>query len=233
VRSALLLLLLWPAIAFGQSVKLPKEVKGQPGAWIVVVPEDKDGGEVKWHTSPTLTRVPIDKLFPDQKAAGVVVQGPTGRHEVWAWCAKGDKASELAVCTVVIGDAPPVPPGPGPGPTPPTPDDPLTKALQAAYAAEADPKKDEHRKALAGLYRAGAEFAARDDVTTWGRLLSAMREAATATGLDGKVPLLRVAVRDHGLSGLPSEAQRPLDAAGRKLAAETFLKVAVALEGVK
>jgi hypothetical protein len=212
---------------------LPKEVRGQPGAWIVVVPEDKDGGDVKWHTSPGLVRVPIDKLFPDQKAAGVVVQGATGRHEVWAWCAKGDKASELAVCTVVIGDAPPVPPGPGPGPTPPTPDDPLTKALQAAYAAEADPKKDEHRKALAGLYRAGAEFAARDDVTTWGRLLSAMREAATATGLDGKVPLLRVAVRDHGLSGLPSEAQRPLDAAGRKLAAETFLKVAVALEGVK
>jgi hypothetical protein len=231
VRSALLLLLLWPAACWGQKVTLPKEVRGQPGAWIVVVPEDKDGGDVKWHTSPGLVRVPIDKLFPDQKAAGVVVQGATGRHEVWAWCAKGDKASELAVCTVVIGDAPPVPPGPGP--TPPTPDDPLTRALQAAYAAEADPKKDEHRKALAGLYRAGAEFANREDVTTWGRLLSAMREAATATGLDGKVPLLRVAVRDHGLSGLPSEAQRPLDAAGRKLAAETFLKVAVALEGVK
>jgi hypothetical protein len=229
LRTALLLLLLWPAALWGQSVKLPKEVKGQPGAWVVVVPEDKDGGEVKWHVGPGLTRVPIDKLFPDQKAAGVVVQGPTGRHEVWAWVAKGDKASELAVCTVVIGDAPP----PGPGPTPPTPDDPLTKALQAAYAAEADPKKDEHRKALAGLYRAGAEFAARDDVTTWGRLLSAMREAATATGLDGKVPLLRVAVRDHGLSGLPSEAQRPLDAAGRKLAADTFTKVAAALEVIR
>lgn len=114
------LFLAWAASACGQSVTLPKEVQGDPGAWIVVVPEAKDGGKVKWHVGPGLTRVPIDRLFPGQEPAGVVVQGPKGRYQVWAWNAKGDVASELAVCTVVIGDAPPGP-NPPPGPDPPQP----------------------------------------------------------------------------------------------------------------
>lgn len=45
-----------------------------------------------------------------------------GRYEVVAWNAKGDVASDLAVCTVVIGGVPPVPPDPGPNPpVPPVP----------------------------------------------------------------------------------------------------------------
>lgn len=86
--------------ARAQSVKLPGEVRGDPGAWIVVVPESKEGGKVKWHVSRGLTLVPIDKLFPGQEAAGVVVQGSTGTYEVWAWSAKGDVASDLAVCKI-------------------------------------------------------------------------------------------------------------------------------------
>lgn len=125
--SALLLLSLPTGLALGQSVTLPKEVRGEPGAWIVVVPEKKDGGRVKWRVGPGLSRVPIDQLFPGQESAGVVVQGQRGTYEVWAWCAKGDVASELAVCRVVIGDVPPVPPGPvppvPPGPVPPIPGD--------------------------------------------------------------------------------------------------------------
>lgn len=122
--SAVLLALLVPAAARAQAVTLPAEVRGDAGAWVVVVPDKKDGGEVKWKVGPGLSVVPIDKLFPGQKAAGVVVQGPRGRYEVWAWCAKGDVASELAVCTVVLGDAPPTPPTP-PGPVPPTPPGPV------------------------------------------------------------------------------------------------------------
>lgn len=113
-------LMVGPCLA--QSVKLPTEVKGEPGAWIVVVPESKEGGDVKWRVSAGLTRVPIEQLFPGQKPAGVVVQASTkGRYEVVAWNAKGDVASDLAVCTVVIGSVPPVPPDPGPTPVPPTP----------------------------------------------------------------------------------------------------------------
>lgn len=116
------LLLSLTGSCWGQSVKLPTEVKGEPGAWIVVVPENKEGGDVKWRVGAGLTRVPIEQLFPGQKPAGIVVQAfAKGRYEVMAWNAKGDVASELAVCTVVIGGVPPVPPDPGPTPVPPVP----------------------------------------------------------------------------------------------------------------
>lgn len=116
-RHALLILFLLAFPLYAQSVKLPAEVKGDPGAWIVVVPESKEGGDVKWKVGPGLTQVPIDKLFPGQKPAGVVVQGKKGVYEVWAWNAKGDAASDLAVCKIIIGDAP----DPGPKPPDPTP----------------------------------------------------------------------------------------------------------------
>lgn len=121
--TSLVLLLLLASPLWSQQVRLPAEVKGEPGAWIVVVPESKDGGEVKFKVGPGLTLVPIDKLFPGQKPAGVVVQGKAGTYEVWAWNAKGDVASDLAVCKVIIGDMPPGP-GPGPGPDPKPPDPP-------------------------------------------------------------------------------------------------------------
>lgn len=114
--GVLLLILLTASQACSQHVTLPKEVKGEPGAWIVIVPDEKDGGEVKWKVSKGLTLVPLDKLFPGKKAAGIVVQAPKGIYEVWAWNAKGDVASELSVCIVNIGNAPT--PGPDPGPDP-------------------------------------------------------------------------------------------------------------------
>lgn len=107
---------------FAQHVKLPAEIKGQVGAWIVIVPESKDGGEPKWKVGPGLSLVPLDRLFPGQKAAGIVVQAAKeGVYEVWAWNAKGDVASDLAVCKVVVGNPPDPGPDPGPGPTPPKP----------------------------------------------------------------------------------------------------------------
>lgn len=135
VLAAALLLLL-PSFASAQSVKLPAEVRGDPGGWVVIVPESKDGGEVKWKVPSGLQLVPLDKLFPGQKSAGIVVSGPKGRYDVWAWNAKGDVASDLAVCTVVIGDSPipPVPPGPTPDPKPdpPKPDPPSPAPIPLA-----------------------------------------------------------------------------------------------------
>lgn len=123
-----------------QSVTLPKEVTGDPGSWVVVVPSAKDGGEVKWKLGFGLTQVRLDLLFPGQKSAGIVVQAPKGRYEVWAWNAKGDVASDLAVCVVVIGDSPPVPPGPiPPGPTPPGPVPPIPPGPQPGVNPFTDP----------------------------------------------------------------------------------------------
>lgn len=128
-RLCLLLLLLWPALCQAQKVVLPAEVRGSPGAWIVLVPESKEGGDVKWKTSSGLTLVPLDKLFPGQKSAGIVVQGDTGSYQVWAWNAKADVPSDLAICNVVIGTptppVPPVPPVPPIPPVPPVPPSPI------------------------------------------------------------------------------------------------------------
>lgn len=153
IRLAVLLVLTWPALCWAQSVKLPQEVKGDPGAWIVVVPESKDGGEVKWKVGKGLTLVPIDRLFPGQKAAGVVVQGPKGRYEVWAWNAKGDVASDLAVTTVVIGEAPD--PGPGPGPDP-GPEPPIT-GKRALIIFESAKQREMPEKQLQILYSADVQ----------------------------------------------------------------------------
>ncbi len=105
------------------SLTLPDTVQGQPGAWVVVVPQAKTGGEVKWRVGPGLTLVDVGTLFPGTKPAGAVVQGPEGQYEVWGHCALGSVATDSQLTKVVIGKpVPPVPPGPvPPGPTPPVP----------------------------------------------------------------------------------------------------------------
>lgn len=119
ITLALSLLLFIAAPLFSQSVKLPAEVKGDPGEWIVIVPEKVDGGDPKWIIPTTLQQVPVDKLFPGGKVNGIVVKGRAGTHTVIAYNAKGDVASDPVKCKVIIGDAPD--PGPDPGPNPPVP----------------------------------------------------------------------------------------------------------------
>jgi hypothetical protein len=143
------------------------------------------------------------------------------------WDAK--KTDEkIGVVTVVVGDIQPAPP-----PPPPTPIDPLVKSIQAAYDSETDPKKLEHKSALAALYRQGAEFARKTDVATWGQLFSVLSQAAKTLGVGGKLPSVQKAIQAELTIHLPTERQRPLDDTGRTTAAETFARVAAALEGVK
>jgi hypothetical protein len=122
-----------PRLAFGQSVTLPAEVRGAPGAWIIVAPEAVDGGQPKWQVDPALQEVRLDLLLPPETIASlrgkVLTCSTPGRFRVLAWNAKGDVASNLAECWVVIVDPrpptpppdPPQPPDPTPGPTPPVP----------------------------------------------------------------------------------------------------------------
>lgn len=120
-----------PRLVLGQSVTLPAEVRGAPGAWIIVAPEAVDGGQPKWQVDPALQEVRLDLLLPPETIAslrGKVLTGNVpGRYRVLAWNAKGDVASDLAECWVVIVDPnppppdPPKPPDPTPGPTPPVP----------------------------------------------------------------------------------------------------------------
>ncbi len=119
--SALLACLLLAAPAQAQKVTLPAEVKAGVGAWVIVAPESLEGGKPKWRADPGLQEVRLDLLLPPETLAqlkGKVYTSPTaGRFRVEAWNAKGDVASEISTCWVVVGEpAPPVPPVP-PGPT--------------------------------------------------------------------------------------------------------------------
>lgn len=121
---AFLLLLAMPLAASAQSVTLPKEVRGAVGSWLIVAPEAIDGGAPEWEWDERLQLVPLDLLLPPEfiaKLKGKVFTATTaGRYQVVAWNAKGDKASKLSRCVVVVGEPGPTPP-PGPGPTPPPP----------------------------------------------------------------------------------------------------------------
>lgn len=113
-----LLLLTATAIAAPPALEVPKEAAGEPSAFIRI--EAKTSGRnVRWVAlDPGLNLFPID-LLRDSKTA-VVTSAKPGRYRLLAVTAMNDEVSEPAVCTVVVGEAPPVPP-PGPGPKPPEP----------------------------------------------------------------------------------------------------------------
>ncbi len=144
MRNALLALLLIASGAQAQSVTLPPEVKAARLQWVIVAPLSIDGGKVKWRLDPQLQEVDLGGLLPPEmkeKLLGKVVTY-TGDQEniklkVEAWNAKGDAASDIAVCWITIGRPDPNPPGPvPPDPIPVPPIDPFTKSVVAAFQTE-------------------------------------------------------------------------------------------------
>ena len=122
------LLLFAPSQLYAQSVKLPSEVKATPG--FVFITAETDCTEVKWISPDGLQIIPSQLLKDSKTAVGIVPllqQGQTGAsYRLYAYGAKGDKASEPALCTVIVGSGPAPPIPPGPGPVPPKPPDPPT-----------------------------------------------------------------------------------------------------------
>lgn len=117
MRLCLLVLMLLASPAFGQTLKLPTEVKGEPGAFVPIKAET-DCATVKWIAIDAgLNLFPVE-LLKDTKTA-VVSSTKAGRYRVFAVAAKGDIPTDPAICVVVIGTPTPGPtPDPGPGPTP-------------------------------------------------------------------------------------------------------------------
>lgn len=117
-----ILLALLPLGALAQEVKLPAEIRGLPGAWIIVAPEVISGGAPKWRIDAGLQEVRLDLLFPPEvakQARGKVFQSATGRFKVEVWNAKADVPSEIVTCWLVIGDPGPVVPPINPPVDPP------------------------------------------------------------------------------------------------------------------
>ncbi|MFM8273720.1 MAG: hypothetical protein ACKODX_15525 [Gemmata sp.] len=115
-------------------------------------------------------------------------------------------------------------------PGPPEPADPLRAKLRAAFDADADPKKRDHARDLAALYRQAAGLCADAGVGTAGDLLSRVKAAATTlVGADALRECRRVVAGELGAL-LPTDDA--LTAEQRKAAAALFAKLATILEGL-
>lgn len=229
VLSLILLALAATAHAAAPELKVPAEVKGQPGSFLVVR-ADTPAKVVKWYCpDPGLSLFPSD-LLSDKKTAVVVGQKP-GRYRLVAFAAQGDEPSDPAVCVLVIGDAPPPTP---PGPTPPTPpDDPLAKDLAAAYAADQGADREKHLASLVELYRQAPTLASDASLKTTGDLLGVLRNASGTLLPQGALPATRQRIAAYLAGELGTDAAAELTAPLRQKATAAFSRVRAALEAVR
>lgn len=117
--SIALWLVLAPPVFAQTLIRLPTEVRGQVGNF-VVVPSETQGKEVRWKAIDQGLNVFPVHLLKDSKTCIVVAQAP-GRYRLIAWTAQGDIPSEAAECLIVVGNPPDPGPTPPPGPDPPPP----------------------------------------------------------------------------------------------------------------
>jgi hypothetical protein len=121
MRSALLatLLCLHGCPILAQEVRLPTQVTGDVGDFVVVTADTEDS-VVKWFVVDKGLKLFPQELQNDTKKAVVIALTP-GRYRLLAVSAKDGTPSDFAECAVVIGGVVPVPPGPSPPPVPPDP----------------------------------------------------------------------------------------------------------------
>lgn len=214
------------APVYAQVVELPKEIRGTPGAWIIVAPLNLEGGQPEWEIDPGLQEVRLDLLFPaemiKQLKGKVVVGTKAGRYLVVAWNAKADKASRLARCVIVIGDPGPEP-GPGPGPTP-VPTDPFEKAVLEAWQQEVAATKVADKAALKAAYQWASEQVEKS--VTWGDL----SKAVTSKNLGKILPLVRAVVTAELAKTFPASGSLIMTQKDKQLALETFVRVVKSLD---
>ena len=178
-RLSVALVLFLAATAQGQTLTLPAEVRGNPGEF-VTVPATTDGKSVQWLTMDAGLNVFPVTLLKDSKTA-VVTSTVKGRYRLLAYTAKGDMPSAPAICVVVIGEAPPVPPGPGPKPDP-TPPAPIPVAgLRVLIVEETEDRP---------------KLPANQTLILGSTLLRSWLNASCAKGADGRSPEYRILDKD-------------------------------------
>jgi hypothetical protein len=227
------LLLASPLWAAPPTLKIDPEVK-PAGQYVRFLPGG-DATAVLYVGLSGIDPIPSDVLkdarmfLLDTRGLGV------GRYKFAAVGTSKEGEQTRVDFAVVVGDAPPGPePGPGPGPGPvPDPNDPLTKDFQAAFAKEADPKKAELVKALAAVYRQAAEDAAANEITTWQQYFLVIGKVHDKLGTRGKLPLVQGVTQTLLKDRFPTDPAKAMSLDDRKLAADTFKRLAAALEGVK
>jgi hypothetical protein len=143
VKKLLLVLLLVASPVFAEvpTLKLPAEVKGEPGTFIAIRAET-DSAWVNFRADPGLAVFPSG-LLSDRKATVLTAARP-GRYKLFAYTGNEDGGADAEV-VIIVGNAPPAPPvvvtPPVTDPTVPPvvePPAPTTKATAATYVYEKD-----------------------------------------------------------------------------------------------
>lgn len=97
------------------TLTLPAEIKGEPGTFIAVRAESS-AAWVNFKADTGLAVFPSN-LLSDRKAT-VLTAAKAGRYRLFAYTGSGAGGVD-AETVIVVGNAPPVPPGPVPDPVPP------------------------------------------------------------------------------------------------------------------
>ena len=222
------------------TLKLPTEVKGEPGDFVEIV-ADTDGVQVQWYViDPKLKMFPV-RLLKDSRIAVVTARDP-GRYRLLAYTAsdKGELSAPV-VCTIVIGDAPkpPNPPQPPDPPKPPIPPiDPdaaaLAEVLRPLYASipGAAELKRQHLIALVGLYSAAEKTTGDKSITTLGDLFTRLRSASPMLLPNEALRPVRERLAKEMETNLPTAPSTPLDDALRMKTATLFRRFAQALDSL-
>lgn len=222
--TAACVLLLLPVLALGQQLELPKEIKGDPGVFVVVVAKT-DCRDLRWVAiDQGLSFIP-PHLLKDSRTA-VVMAGKPGRYRLLAYGAKGDVPTEPAICLVVISGADPDPVVPPSPPAPVVSD--LGKTFQEAYSKGPDGAA---LIALKRLWESASSQVLDENVETVAQMLSGLRQAGDSL-MGKRLEPLRRAIADHLNKTIGTE-NPSYSPDLRKRHSEEFAKVAKALGEVK
>lgn len=184
-RISVALILFLAATAQGQTVTLPKEVSIPTGR-LGSVSITWDGTDCKWNVPPELDA--FREYEPDAKVIRLRLMGNVpGRYRLFAVAAKDGKLSDFATCTIIIGEAPPVPPGPEPKPPGPTPDPaPIPVAGLRVLIVEETGER--------------SKLPANQALILGSTVIRSWLNSACAKGADGKTPEYRIFDKDVSLA---------------------------------
>lgn len=172
----LLLMVASPIFAEVPTLKLPKEISGEPGTFIAVRAESS-AAWVNFRASPGLAVFPAD-LLSDRKAT-VLTAAKAGHYKLFAYTGNDDGGAD-AETIITIGK-----PGPGPDPDPqpdpdPDPDPVVDVPPELLPAVNALKAFGPQRAKLSKFYADFANVLANADVKTTGQFAAAHASALKA-----------------------------------------------------
>lgn len=208
-------LLILLAIFHAPVIELPKEISGQPNAFISI-PAKTDGNTVKWLTPDKGLNIFPVELLKDTKT--LVVTGPEGRFRVYAYTSDQNGPSDAAMCTIIVGS--------NPAPDPVNPVDPANPDKTSDIAEAAKKEDKEAVKWLVQFYEELAKASQKEDYKTIGDIFRSAKVAINSRFNPEELSNLRSVIGKRLNSKLPQDPEKIMDKQIRDLMSQVFMQVA-------